>query len=509
MGKNPLAIKDSRFYDAYDRQVILHGIGLVDKNPETQYLAYNDPAIFRRFREWGFNCVRLGILWDGLEQHPAVLNEDYLKGIDRMIGYAQQNGLYVFLDMHQDLYSVRFSDGAPRWATLTDGQPHMEVSEVWSDAYFTSPAIQAALDNFWENTEALDKVGLQDHFAAVWGQVAKRYADHPAVIGYDLFNEPQPGDLGVHAQEVMFTKGAEILAASGLLDDHLAELPAGTNPVEALIRFWLSEKGRYIILELLKDTSLYQPIVDAQQPFYQQFEQEELMPFYRRVAKAIRQVDPTSFLFLETSMASNMGVISAIEPIKDGHGKTDPNQVYAPHGYDLVTDTPNLHAASPERVEMIFQRHQASAKRLKMPMLVGEWGAFGNQAGTLNPAWHIVNLFEEMQCGETFWAYFDGIERTPSFPAVQRPYPMKVNGQLTSYHYDPAKNSFSCRWMEQGKSNQPTYIYLPDWFQAPTRAIKLALDTEYKLHAVARGSKNNILEIPPTGKTNARWLTIS
>jgi endoglycosylceramidase len=509
MGKNPLTIKNNFFYDAFGRQVILHGIGLVDKNPKTKYLAYNDPAIFRKFREWGFNCVRLGILWAGLEPQPVILNEEYLKGIDQMIAYAQQNGLYVFLDMHQDLYSVKFSDGAPSWATLTDDQPHINVSDVWSDAYFTSPAVQAALDNFWNNSPAVDRVGLQDHFAAVWGNVAKRYANNPTVIGYDIFNEPQPGTIAAHAQGVMFAKGAEVLAASGLLDKQLAALPENTDPVEALMHLWLSPEGRFMILEILKDMELYQPIIDAQQPFYNQFEKDKLMTMYTRVAQAIRKVDPVSFLFLETTMASNMGVYTAIEPVQNEHGQTDPNQVYAPHGYDLVTDTPNLKAASSERVELIFNRHQESAKRLNMPWLVGEWGAFGNQEGTLEPAWHVVSLFEQMQCGETFWAYFDGVENTPSFNAIQRPYPMKINGKLTSYHYDPEAEKFTCHWMEYGKSNQPTYIYLPDWFDSSIRKISLSPEPTYKLHAVTSGSKNTILEIPPTGKTNARRLTVS
>lgn len=509
MRNNPLKIEDHRFFDAYGRQVILHGIGLVDKNPKTNYLAYNDPAIFRQFREWGFNCIRLGILWDGLEPQPAVLNEQYLKGIDQMLHAAHKNGLYVFLDMHQDLYSVQFSDGAPRWATLTDEQPHLHVSPVWSDAYFTSPAVQAALDNFWDNTPAVDKVGLQDHFAAVWGKIAKRYAHHPAVIGYDLFNEPQPGELAVHAQETMFTKGVEVLAASGYLDELLSQFPDKTQLEEALIRFWLSEEGRFTILEILKDIELYQPIMDVQASFYQQFEREQLMPMYRRVARAIRKADPTGFLFLETCMASNMGVRSAIEALTDQQGNPDANQVFAPHGYDLVTDTANLHAASPDRVALIFERHLQTANRLGLPMLVGEWGAYGAQAGTLEPAWQIVDLFEQMQCGETYWTYFEGIEKTPSFPAVQRPYPMKINGRLTGYHFDPAQATFSCRWMEYGNSKHPTYVYLPDWYRGASRTIKLALDTDYKRHPVTRGSHNMVLAIPPTGKTNARRLTVS
>lgn len=58
---------------------------------------------------------------DRLEPEPGVYNEDYLKEIDERIQWAEQNNLFVVLDMHQDLFSVKYSDGAPEWATLDEG----------------------------------------------------------------------------------------------------------------------------------------------------------------------------------------------------------------------------------------------------------------------------------------------------------------------------------------------------------------------------------------------------
>ena len=53
--------------------------------------------------------------------------------------------------MHQDLYSVLYADGAPKWATLTEGKPH-KTGDIWSEAYMLSEAVQNAFDNFWANT---------------------------------------------------------------------------------------------------------------------------------------------------------------------------------------------------------------------------------------------------------------------------------------------------------------------------------------------------------------------
>ncbi len=67
--------------------------------------------------------------------------------VDGRIRWASENRIYVMPDMHPDLYPVQFSDGAPDWATLTDGQPH-QTGVVWSDAYLISSAVQTAFGNF-------------------------------------------------------------------------------------------------------------------------------------------------------------------------------------------------------------------------------------------------------------------------------------------------------------------------------------------------------------------------
>ena len=148
-----------------------------------------------RLRDWGMNVIRLGIIWDGLEPEPGVYDDAYLAAMDQRVAWAANHGLYVFLDMHQDLYSVLYSDGAPEWATLTDDQPHIDRGDVWSDAYLTSPAIQRAFENFWANAPASDGLGIQDHYAAAWRHVAERYADC-LLYTSDAADDPLCVDLG-------------------------------------------------------------------------------------------------------------------------------------------------------------------------------------------------------------------------------------------------------------------------------------------------------------------------
>jgi len=78
---SPLRTHTGRFIDPQGRQVILHGINLVNKDPKAGYLGPADLKTFASFRRWGLNCVRLGVIWDGLEPEPGVFNETYCKGL--------------------------------------------------------------------------------------------------------------------------------------------------------------------------------------------------------------------------------------------------------------------------------------------------------------------------------------------------------------------------------------------------------------------------------------------
>ena len=53
-----------------------------------------------------------------------MLDAGYAARVRRLVRLAGAEGLWVLVDMHQDLWSERFGgEGAPDWATLDDGQP--------------------------------------------------------------------------------------------------------------------------------------------------------------------------------------------------------------------------------------------------------------------------------------------------------------------------------------------------------------------------------------------------
>ncbi len=205
--------------DAKGRVVLLHGVNVVYKHPP--YEVFPDPGKPWNFgvadaslmARLGFDVVRLGMTWKGLEPGTAAANDPaictpglpgdphqydqaaldrYLSRLKETVDLLARFHIFTILDMHQDVYNELFDgEGAPDWAVCTDGAPNVDPPGRWSRNYGTAAA-GAAFENFWTN----DVVGnLQGQFDLVWGQVAKYFSTDPWVIGFDPFNEPFSASL--------------------------------------------------------------------------------------------------------------------------------------------------------------------------------------------------------------------------------------------------------------------------------------------------------------------------
>jgi endoglycosylceramidase len=176
--------------DSQGRALVLHGVNMVYKRPPYAPDAAGFGADDARFLAAnGFNTVRLGLIYAAVEPQPGVYDDAYLDRIAKTVDELGRHGIAVLLDFHQDLYNERFEgEGWPDWAVIDDGLP-AEPKNGFPRNYVGLPALNVAFDHFWDNTD-----GLQDHYAASWAHVAQRFAHHPAVLGYDLLNEPWPGN---------------------------------------------------------------------------------------------------------------------------------------------------------------------------------------------------------------------------------------------------------------------------------------------------------------------------
>ena len=179
--------------DATGKVVTVSGVNMVAKlAPYTPASAGFDDADARFLADNGFSAVRVGVLWEALEPQPGVFDDSYLASIESTVRDLGSHGIVSLLDFHQDMYNEKFQgEGEPAWAIDDNGLPAAPQSGFPLN-YFDMPALQTAFDNFWANA-AVDGQGLQDWYAAAVAHVAAYFNGNPDVLGYDVFNEPDPG----------------------------------------------------------------------------------------------------------------------------------------------------------------------------------------------------------------------------------------------------------------------------------------------------------------------------
>ena len=192
--KTPLSHAGRWITGADGRVAVLHGLNMVYKRapyaPDAVGFGDDDAAFLQ---QEGFNTVRLGVIYKAVEPQPGVYDDAYLTRIEKTVDALGKHGIAVLLDFHQDLYNERFQgEGWPDWAVQDDGLPAQPQAGFPAN-YLVMPALQHAFDHFWQNDPGPGGPGLQDRYAAAWRHVAERFKDNPAVLGYDLLNEPWPG----------------------------------------------------------------------------------------------------------------------------------------------------------------------------------------------------------------------------------------------------------------------------------------------------------------------------
>ncbi len=175
--------------DRHGRVLSLRGWNVEDKtNRGERALSAITENHFRDMRAKGFDLARLLVFWDDLEPRRGHYSETYLRKIERILDWAARHDMKVVIDAHQDVFGPAFGHrGIPEWATRTDGLPFTAQPDDWFAEYF-EPAVQRAFTHLYQDQD------LQRAQARAWRVLAERFAHHPALLGYDLINEPM-GEL--------------------------------------------------------------------------------------------------------------------------------------------------------------------------------------------------------------------------------------------------------------------------------------------------------------------------
>ncbi|CAF0797035.1 unnamed protein product [Didymodactylos carnosus] len=141
------------------------------------------------------------MMWAGTEPSPSKYDQNYLNIMKQIIELLQSYGIYVLLDMHQDVLSSRVNayDGIPAW--LFDRFPPSQYPYPWplksnssasGDNWFVGYITEATSHGFqclYDNVG-----GAVDSMSNFWHLVASTYGSYSNVIGYELINEPWAGN---------------------------------------------------------------------------------------------------------------------------------------------------------------------------------------------------------------------------------------------------------------------------------------------------------------------------
>lgn len=262
--------------DAHGRDVQLRGINCGGRAKWAPYLPYPVPenatldqvreaadAFFARLPAWGLDTVRLTFSWEALEPTRGRYDERYLSRYAASLDAAWRHGCRCIVDFHQDIYSQVFSgDGFPRW-TLPPGEygPDVHDDHVWFFKYVMDDAVKAAYDRFWDDAD-----GLQGAFTAMWRTMVRRFRDHPAVLGFEIINEPGWGsrDVDTFKQNILEPFHSRMARAINDLAPHHLVLH-GSCGIDALapVSFWGEPQGENLVFA----PHLYDPGLIAGNPW--------------------------------------------------------------------------------------------------------------------------------------------------------------------------------------------------------------------------------------------------
>jgi endoglycosylceramidase len=438
------------FVDELGRVRLFHGVNAVYKvppyipetnsfTPQTS-LSAKDIALMS---DWGFNVVRLGVMWPGVEPAPGHVNVTYLNEMRALVDRLGDAGIYTIVDFHQDVLSNRFcGEGVPDWSVGLDaerepfagpvgpvlhnvpGTVHPNVSECLErpfGLYYFSAQASAAFQRLYDNVD-----GFQDALVGYWGAVAAAFAESPNVLGYELINEPWCGDY-------------------------------------------------------LRDPSLLLPGVA---------DKRNLAPMYRRLNGAIRQHDAERIVFFENSLldlTAKTGFTPATTP---GGVDAQDRQALSYHIYcgpdDKQGDPRYIGLCNVEN-DYFYANAMDDVQRIGAGAFLTEFGAVANATTGVEMIDHLLDLADRHIQSWAYWAYklfgdfttqgsgesmfaSDGSAETNKLASLTRTYATAIAGVPTLHRYSTRTGHFALHYNASASIDAPTQVYFYEALHYPNGA---------------------------------------
>jgi endoglycosylceramidase len=430
---NPCSIRDES-----GREVILRGVNarvqgvfdvdFDDGRESLEPIPVFDSSDTAALNQLGFNFLRLPINWSGIAPEPEQYSQEYVDNIKQVVDLAEEAGIQVLLDMHQDAYSKEIGeDGAPLWAIVPPPEQVNEGGELNLLPLRLAPQTQRAFASFWKNEEVEGK-GLQDHYIEAMNFVMEQFKDSPAVVGMEIFNEPWL----LHAQSLLALQGEDPGLDVNMIYDFY------TNAVASL----------------------------------QETAPDKLVVFEPDVAKNDPpQIPPGS---------SDQLPYSATVP--DPIPWNTENTVYGPHFYinsffnpgDEAAGFPNITPDDPD-IALNMTNTLNEAAGFQAPLLIGEFGFTDKAAQFTETLTRMYSLADQYafstaqwvwkEDSQDSWGFFDFEGDTPVLrenvaEAASRAYPRAISGTIATSTFDADTAEFSVEF-SYADTGAPHEIFLP------------------------------------------------
>lgn len=446
-----------RFIDGFGRTRIFHGVNAVSKSypwlPQAgafdheKSLNAEDMLILRK---WGFNMVRLGVMWPGVEPVKGQIDQGYLDQALNMSAMLAEQGIYTLVDFHQDLGSRRYcGEGFPEHyvdemlqdsnSKLSGARPFpwplsLKPMAVNSSGY---PDLKDCLSRQFASYYFSEKVGtlfnelytpgtsLHEGALNYWEVVTRTFRGKPQVLGYELLNEPNGFCLD----------GATSCLKAREFVDH-------------------------------------------------SFEDKILTPFYQAVAARIRKLDRSTPIFYEPSPIPKLSGMPSFGTRVLGN---DTQQVLAYHSYCMPGEPGPFDKASCLLVQNVEMGSNIGYQKANPGVggFLTEFGAIGEGPGELR---QIQRLLEMADDGLQSWAYWqlklygdittendqesfydsNGQIHQQKLRLLSRTYAQAIAGDPTRMFFDAETGFFDLEFTASARQSAPTEIYLNEDIYYPS-----------------------------------------
>lgn len=452
----------SKFYcdncvirDEYGRERIFRGINACIKshhlNPKVIDKAFDDDY-FDGIKKIGTNIIRLGITWALVEPEENKYNIKVIEAYKRFVKRCEDEGIYVVLDMHQDLFSHKFfGDGAPEWV-IDKSLKGEKYLAIWAEGYFYMNSVQRAFNDFWTN-----KNGIQDKFVRMWKFFSNEFKDCKNVIGLDYLNEPYVHKngraifLSILENTIKIVYGKDIrLERFYKKNDRIGFLRMALRLAGVIKTPKRVEK----LLETMDNYDNFKKATSGLEKYTQEFNEKYYQSFFDRLCKEA-SLDGRFNLF-EHNYYSNLGIEFEIS--------TKKNDVYSPHAYDIFIDSALYDKySSNERIKVIIDGITENQKKMQVPVIFGEWGGSAPSGDNwIKHIEYVSSLLEERHWSSMYWAF--NYKKEKHVNALNTPYPIAVCGDIIEMKTDRASRKFTLKWTQNTDfdENVKTEVYVPD-----------------------------------------------